>query len=169
MPSSTATQEQKDRWAVNKKKATHLSNVEKITYEFPLTGIDIDDIGNIDELIKMLKRLARIRKREDRLKEQRVLPKISEKEWKQFNQWCGITLRPIFIGHALEYPNPTNPEEVATEVIEIAKKYEMVSWFADEFPEEARARVIELYGEVCKTAKGNDAEPEEKSEEPGEA
>lgn len=148
MPSTVSTPEQRAKWAIAKKISKHRANLEEISYWFMLSDIDIDNIGDIPDLIKMLKKLDRIRKREADLKEQGVLPKISEKEWKTFKSWCSLTLRPFFISYLLDSAHPKTPEDVASEIIEIAKRYDLVSKFVQSFPEEARTHIIELYSEI---------------------
>lgn len=145
MPSSTASLEQRERWGMNKKIAKHQANVQEISYQFMLFDIDINNIKDIPDMIKMLKKLDRIRKREQTLKDQGILPKISENEWITFKNWCSVTLRHLFVGFSLEYPRGKSAEDVGDEVIELAKRYEMSSQFVQDHPGEAREHVIWLY------------------------
>ena len=145
---STGTPEQKQRWANSKKKRKHESNVEAIEAEFNAMNIDINDIGDIPAVIAMLKKLARIRKREAFLKETGILPKISDDEWSKFNRWLRV-VHPMLVGYAVEAAGPRPPNEVATEIIELALQYAIAFDFIDAYPIEARSRVLELYAEVC--------------------
>lgn len=130
-------------WANSKKRRTHEKNVDALEYEFNQMGIDINEIQDIPAVITLLRKLVRVRKREVFLKEAGILPQISDDEWSKFNSWLRI-VGPMLVGYAVESP-PKPPNEVATDIIELAMKYAMAFDFIDAHPIEARSRVLELY------------------------
>ncbi len=147
MPSS-GTPEQKARWAANKKKRIHERNVDALEHELNRMSIDEREITDIPLAIKLLKKLARLRKREAELKEQGILPQISDAEWDRFNHWL-VMVQSMLVGYAVEPGGPKAPNDVADAVLELAAEYAIPFDFMEAHPVEARARVLELYAEAC--------------------